>query len=228
MRNYRFDTVELESVGTIPVLMACDRRKADGVVAHVTSVEEAKRLGCVRMVDLDALNLFVNDGFSFQKEYGLLSNSETKRLLGLLQLAEALKYRDEIAWKWACKGLSQELEYRLFPKLRILERQPGVELARLLAEGLKDVQLVLWWRQEGRNLVILPGLRCPDVRSTLYTLALIRIAGGKGLGACLNCGKPLVRQRGMRRKTCSDKCRYEMYLRKKKSPRKLRKKRKKP
>ncbi|KKK51925.1 hypothetical protein LCGC14_3110080, partial [marine sediment metagenome] len=218
MRNYRWnsvaaDRVELGPIGTIPVLMACDRRKADGVVAHVSSVEEASQLGCVRVVDMDALELFASDGPAFQREYGRMPDHETLRLLGLLQLAEALKTRDNTDWEWARHRLASHPD-PVFQNIKrsILGRQPGMELGRLLAEGLGKVQLVLWWKEEGRDLVILPGLRCPDVRSALYTLALVRIAGGKGLGACLNCGKPFVRQRGTR-KTCSASCRYAMYER---------------
>lgn len=213
MYRYRNDSVTLEPVKTIPVLVACrDKGKADGVVVHVQSVDEAQRLGgVVRVIDQDALELFESDGRAFQREYGSVADADSYRLLGLLQLAQALATGDGIAWRSACERLGQELGYKMFPDLRVLERQPGFELVRLLARGLKDVQLVLWWKEQGKDLVALPGLRCPDALSALYTLALIRIAGGKGVGACLNCGGAIVQSRGLRRRYCSNKCKMRWH-----------------
>ncbi len=212
----------------IPVLLACTRQKADGVVVHVSNPEEAQRLGCVRVLDKKALRLFVSDWRAFGKEYGHISRREELRLRGLLQLAEAIRNQDESAGRWASESLASDPEPQLRKlKQRILRQQPGVELARVLAEGLRGVQLVLWWKEEGRDLVALPGLRCPDVLSALYTLALVRILGGTGFGTCVMCGKAFVRQRGERKKTCSDKCRYALFQlrRRTKKSRKRRKER---
>jgi hypothetical protein len=226
MKIYGNAQVTLEPVKTIPLLIACARNKADGVVAFGhSSAEEARRLGCVRVIDEDALDLFVSDERAFVKEYGSIPATEGVRLLGLLQLVEALKTHDKTVWELALDRASYSPHKAIWDIQRpLLERQPGVELARLLAEGLTGVQLVLWWKEERRDVVILPGLRCPDARSALYALAWLRIAGGEGLGACLNCGKPLVTRRRMRRLYCSNKCKMAWHRSKKahKKSRKLR------
>jgi len=236
MRRYRNGRVLLEPVRTIPLLIACDQRKLDGVVLG----EANPALGRVRVIDSAALDLFVRDGPAFQKEYGEVPRSESLKLLGLLQLAEAINSQDRLVWRWAIQNLAPtpdpEVQVRaLIPRRELvrlrmgprttLERQPGLELGRLLAEGLRDVQLVLWWKEEGKYTVIEPGLRCPDARSALYALALLRVSGGKGLGACLCCGKPLLVQRGMRRLYCSNKCK-QAWHRKLKAQRQAKKRRK--
>jgi len=218
MKNYRLNGVSFIPSGALPIMLACTKEKADGLVvreAKGTNLEATKRLRFVRVVDSNALRMFVSDGNEFQREYGEVPVKERSRLLGLQQLVEALKTGDRTAWSWAVKHLASSAgptseEYERLA----LQRQPAVELVKKLAEGLKEVQLVMWWKEEGEGQVIELGLRCPDACTALYTLAVMSIVGGgEGIGACLECGKPFVRRRKTKR-FCSSGCRYNMHLKK--------------
>jgi hypothetical protein len=212
MKSYRLDSVEISPTGRIPVLVACAQCDADGVVMHVASVEEAERVGRVREIGRDALSLFASDAPGFKRKYGEISNEDRSKLFGLLLLGKALTYRDGRVFELAVTRLATGF-FSDFKK-RTLESQPGMELGRELAKGLRGVEFILWIKDDGRDSTILPGLRCPDIRSALYTLAVLSIEGGTGLGACVICGTPFVQKRKTR-KTCSGTCRYALHMQKK-------------
>ena len=195
MKTYRLNSVELVPTGRLPILVACDRTKADGVAVHVAV--EAQNLGCIREIDSRALALFVNNPKKFQREYGSVTEADRKRLLGLLLLMGAIKNKENATLESAISRLATGLVPDWDRKL--LERQPGVELGRRLAEGIQGVEFMLWWKDDGNDSYILPGLRCPNTLAALYTLAALEMEGGKGLGACIVCGRPFVRQRGTRK-----------------------------
>jgi hypothetical protein len=214
MKSYRFNSVSFTSTGKIPLLVACPRNKADGhIVVEAEGTPVSERLPYVRLIDSNALSIFVNDVPAFQREYGDISPRDCSRLLGLLRLSQGLKTSDRTAYKWAFEHLTNATASpeALFDQMA-LERQPEVELVKYLARGLRRVELVIWWKEVGRGQVFDVGLRCPDATAALYALAAISIVGGGGgIGACLRCGTAFVRQRRTR-KFCSDKCRYDMHM----------------
>ena len=179
---------------------------------HVESEEEARNLGCMREIGMQALTLFVNDSLSFGREYGEINDEERSKLLGLLLLGKALADNDGRVLELAIKRLAVGF-FSDFTK-RGLKKQPAIELGRELAKGLKRVEFVLWRKDTHKETLILPGLRCPDIHSALYTLAVLSLEGGTGLGACVICGTPFVQTRKTR-KTCSGKCRYALHMKKK-------------
>jgi hypothetical protein len=200
MNNYRNATVS--EARAVPVLLPCDRRKRDGFASFD---EGFKGLRPVRVLEEAALDLFVTNGPKFFKEYGVIAHKDSTQVLGLLQLSRALKTHDQLEWNAACQHLatSTDQDIRLLTVGELI-RQPGQVLARALSGGAARVRLVLWYKA-GNELI--PGLFCPDALAALYTLALV---GRRGLGACVICGKPLVRERWTR-KTCSSKCRQTLY-----------------
>jgi hypothetical protein len=208
MKSYRLHGVEIVPTGKLPILLACDKQRADGVALHVASEEEARKLGCVRVVDSRVLTLFVKNPRKFEMEYGSVSNTERGRILGLLMLLGAIKNREDATLEFAINRLATG-PFTDWDR-RVLEKQPGIELGRRLAEGVRGVEFVLWWKDDRKDSYHLSGLRCPDVLTALYTLAALQMEGGKGLGACVVCGEPFIRVRGTR-KTCSGKCRYLLF-----------------
>ena len=208
MNNYRWNSVEITSDRTIPLIIDCPQDKLEGVV-----LGDVRALKSGRVLEMGdgALELFVSNGPKFRTEYGPVSDDESSRLLGLLQLIDALKHRDKVALEAAIQRLaiSPIPEIRQLAKRALLEN-PGWQLGNYLAGGLRDVQLVMWCKDNGKDTEILPGLYCRNATSALYALVSMRLSGGQGLGACLNCGKPLIRKRGTR-KFCSDACRYAMF-----------------
>ena len=211
MKRYRWNSVEIKPTGRIPVLVACAQSEADGVVVHVESEEEAIKLGRVREINMGALRLFANDWPNFKRKYGEISDKDRSGLFGILLLGRALTDKDQRVFELAVGRIATGP----FADLRrgVVQQQPGIELARELAKGLQGVKLVLWWKDDGKDTTILPGLRCPDIRSALYTMAMFGIEGGAGIGACIVCGEPFVQVRKTR-KTCSDKCRYVLHMKK--------------
>jgi hypothetical protein len=208
MASYRLHSVELVPTGKLPILLACDKQKADGVALHVASEEEARKLGCVRVIDSSVLGLFLKNPKRFEEEYGSVPNTERRRVLGLLMLLGAIKNREAATLESAIRRLATG-PFTDWDR-RVLERQPGIELGRRLAKGVRGVEFVLWWKDDREGSHHLSGLRCPDVLTALYTLAALQMEGGKGLGACVVCGDPFFRVRGTR-KTCSGKCRYALF-----------------
>jgi hypothetical protein len=141
-------------------------------------------------------------------------------------LARALRNHDSKAWDLALQQLASDpWPYLREMERRVIQHQPGLELGRLFAEGLQGIELVLWWdTRDEEYSTILPGFYCPDVSTALYMLAWLHyVESGKGLGICLNCGKSFKPQRSTRR-FCSDRCRYEYFVKHPK-PKKSRRKR---
>jgi len=212
MNTYRLNSVDIGPSGRIPVLIPCNQSDAEGVAMHITSRKEAAKLGCVREIGLGALSLLVKDCRSFGRKYGAIPDKDRAELIHLLLLAKAIAANDHRIFELALKRLAAEpsIEFRRLA----LESQPGIELGVRLAQGLRGVELILWSKDEGSDLTILPGLRCRDVRSALYTLAVLSIEGGAGFGACVICGDLFVQLRRTR-KTCSARCRYALHMQRK-------------
>lgn len=227
MKNNRWNSVEINPTGRIPILVTCPQKDLDGVALPLhfsppgpteqdrhRQVEEFARLSRVREIGVEALALFADNWPAFKRKYGEISESDRSKLLGLLLLAKAISSKDARVLEWAIKRLATSPEVFVQSKEYVLRKQPGTELAEGLASGVRGVEFILWWKEVGMTSTILPGLRCSDLRSALYTLAVMHIEGGEGLGACLVCGKPFM-QRRKTRKTCSDKCRYTLHMQRK-------------
>lgn len=203
MTNYRNTSVSAS--GNVPVLLQCGLRKADGTASFERGFAAVQP---VRVIGDAAIDLFVENGPAFKAEYGSIPDQQSVKLLGLLQLAGALKSGEEVEKRAAYQRLATAPGF-LVRVLRLVElrRSPHRVLAREVSAGTDNVRFVLWYT---RKKELLPGLYCKDPLSALYTLVLARIAGGRGIGACLNCGTVLGRKRKTR-KFCSNKCRQEMY-----------------
>src|SRR5262249_8222764 len=130
MNNYRWNSVELHGDKEIPVLVACPQDRLEGVVLTGLNPPETRRVREGRIEDLD---LFISDGLEFQARYGTVSESDSSRLLGLLQLIEALKHHDKTAWLAAAERLavSPIKEFRGIER-RTLLKNPGWQLGSLL------------------------------------------------------------------------------------------------
>lgn len=204
MRKYRNEAIT-QKPNVIPVLIRSGWKNRDG---SATFLPGFQGVSPVRVLGEEALEMFVNDGPRFQKLYGHVSDAESNKFLGLLQLAKAHQPGEYAAAKEAHKrllGASSALVQAL--QTMLLESDPQGYLAREMSKGSQRVRLVLWYTPQRQ---LLPGLYCLDALAALYALAVARIATGHGLGACLVCGKPLIRWRTTR-KTCSDKCKQKLY-----------------
>lgn len=164
----------------------------------------------MRVLGEEALELFVDDGPRFQQEYGRISDAESSRLLGLLQLAKASEPGENAASREAHLRLVNDSNPLVRKLQTILLKSPQQHLAREMSKVSQRVRLVLWYTPQRQ---LLPGLYCPDALSALYALAVTRIATGHSFGACLACGKPLIRWRTTK-KTCSNKCKQKLYRQK--------------
>ena len=203
MGNYRNNSVSPS--GSVPVLLQCGLDKADGTASFERGFAAVQP---VRVIGDEAIDLFVENGPAFQAEYGSIRDQQSLKLLGLLQLAGALKSGDDVEKKAAYARLATYSDSPIRElHLAVLKNFPHPALAREVSAGTHRVRFVLWYTRKNE---LLPGLYCTDPVSALYALALARIAGGRGLGACLNCGFVLSRKRKTR-KFCSNKCRQEMY-----------------
>jgi len=67
----------------------------------------------------------------------------------------------------------------------------GWMFSSVVSGELDSVRLVLWWF--GKQFR--PALYCPDLKSALFTLILMRIVGGQGWGVCPQCGDFFVQKR---------------------------------
>jgi hypothetical protein len=187
MKNYRWDSVGIEKTRGIPVLLACTPEEADGVAVHVESEEEAKRVGCVREVGPEALSILNTSPAKFGKRYGELAVEDRTRLFGILLLAKAIMTRDEKFLELAVARLSEGPFSAM--RRKIIQSQPAIELGKQIALGLRGIEFILWRKDTEHGTTIAPGLRCLDIKSAIYALALLRIEGGEGLGVCVVCGE---------------------------------------
>ncbi len=188
--NVRWQQVELERTGAIPVLVGCGQREADG------SLLPAKRQQSVRVVDSSALQRDKKGAYT------------DRNLTGLMLLMQALEKRDEKPLNLAEQLLWPE------PKTREMEswflrRNPVAVLSKLLPDGVKDVEFVVWRDTRDDNYTAIePGLYCPDARSALYVLSLLY--GESPSGACLQCGRLVDRKRSTKL-YCSASCRAKWH-----------------
>jgi hypothetical protein len=205
MKKYRYNTVLLPKI--IPVLIPSGSTGAREGVSTFLGRFERLAAKDVRVLDDAALNLFVEDGPAFQREFGGISEAQSSKFLGMLQLATAFQSSDPLAASEPRKRLATG--HRLQGLLDIEMSDPPVFLAKLSSKGAEAARLMLWYTPNGD---LLPALFCRDVLTALYVLAIIQVAGGRGIGACLVCKRPLLRNRGTR-KFCSDPCRQELFRR---------------
>jgi len=213
MNIYRLNSVG-QLPGRLPVLISAKQSKLAVTEWQVGQAFDDARPAPVRQIGRDALALFTKDRRRFEQIYGVISDRDREKLLGLLLLTKALADKDprtlELAIQRTAKGTEKES----------VEKVAGWVLAGQLAKGLRGAELILWTNKDGSAA---PGLRCDDILSALYVLAVLQFGGGVGLGSCIMCGNPFVQERKTR-KTCSDTCRYKLHMQKKAMhPRKRRK-----
>lgn len=179
--------------------------KSDGTASFLSGFNG---LMPVRVLKEKDLALFVADTPKFEVEYGAIPTREREYLWSLLRLAGAVKARNQGEISEAFGQITAHMESPR-REITLWELGKGARqfVSREISQGASKAQLVLWYRPRG---YVIPGLFCPTLLSAVYTLALVTIAGGKGLGACQICGKPLVRKRGTRL-TCAGKCRQKKY-----------------
>jgi hypothetical protein len=67
----------------------------------------------------------------------------------------------------------------------------GWLFSSVVSGELDSVRLVLWWHRKQFR----PALYCPDLKSALFTLVLMKIVSGRGWGVCPQCGDFYVQKR---------------------------------
>jgi hypothetical protein len=191
----------------------------------------ALRIRDVQVLSVRHLDGFIRQTKSaeFQKHFGSVTKKERKDLLYFLSLANAvresrvdlrqalqllngavLRHSGNIALKHQVHEsldvlqIKGQLDHDLYEHSYSEARQkPAYVLCRLLNEGLRDAQFVVWWMEKERRLSV--GIFCGDAVSALYALA-IRQIGRPGVPCiCLRCGTPFFTHRSIQT-YCSHAC----------------------
>ena len=153
----------------------------------------------------------MDDYAAFDRKCSNLPGIEKKRLRYFVQLLDAVR------------GDSREKLRDVAHSIALLDSSPSPAIQdEIVANPMVFLQdeltvrsgasLVLWQERNGK---LSPGLFCRDMSNALHTLMLIYVGSGKAskTGECLVCGKFIAKERGDRRKTCSDLCRKRASLR---------------
>lgn len=203
------------SVTTIPVLIACSSMEGDETVnlAPPQAMLKGTLVGLCPVRVLQDANL--------DREIRSLRSDDKERLLALIALRQALEGDDrlsvekrEAAYRRVMHellgplvGLQEAKQENFQASMARLFAQRGKSLnvlERLLTHAVRNARLIIWRpKDEGR---LLPAIHCPDVATALYVRALVRIAGGKALVVCPNCGNLFLQQRSDQ-DYCSIRCR---------------------
>jgi hypothetical protein len=177
----------------LPLLIPCQETEREGTV-------EGKP---VKTLPYRALDLFVKDAKAFEGKYGALAIEEIERLEIFLKIADAVR-------EGSRSKLHSAMAY-LFPEERDkVTRNPLAYLQDRVNGMRRKAALVLW--QERKSKELSAGIFCADISIATAVLVLFRIASAQAgeTGECLVCKKVFVRERGYRRKTCSDRCRVSL------------------
>jgi hypothetical protein len=178
----------------LPLLIPCREAEREGSI-------EGKS---VKTLPYRALDLFVKDVGAFEKNYGALASDEIERLAKFLKFAEATRAGSGSRLIEAAKNYLHPSE------LNQATRNPLAYLQDRVNRIASEAALVLW--QERKSKELSAGIFCKDVSIATAVLVLFRIAAAQAgeTGECLVCKKVFVRERGNRRRTCSDKCRMSL------------------
>lgn len=178
----------------LPLLIPCSPNELEGNVGETL----------VRTLPYRALELFEKDPRAFEKLYGVLSPEKIKRLGNLLKFAEASLHD-------AGPNVAEAAEKCLFPIERAAAvKDPAAYVQKRINPIAGKAHPVLWRGRKSNQLS--PGLLCQDISVATAVLLLFRLTSSTAgaTGECVICGKVFVRERGSRRKTCSDRCRMRL------------------
>jgi hypothetical protein len=91
-------------------------------------------------------------------------------------------------------------------RLRNPRGNSAKELQELVILGADHAKLVLWRERKSNRLNA--GIFCDGIMEAIRVLILFRFAAkALKMAECVVCGKPIERQRGDLRETCSSRCR---------------------
>lgn len=195
---------------SIPVLLGCDERKADGwlsespaTLGFITSVRAIGQTDLLQALDPKRVK-------SFLRKFGPVHHSEYNRLLYVLDLANATFSGNRRAIAKATEALEGTRWV-----VRDLLAVPPTEPLRLLQQNLNAIlrrtRFVVWCYNA--NGVLATGIYCEDVATALYVLALSRMGTLGGIGVCLRCRNTFIRKR-VDQHFCSHRCRSAFNMRK--------------
>jgi hypothetical protein len=189
------------NIPSLPVLIRHLREDADGSMNGTG----------VKIMSGSWIELIMDDYAAFDRKCSNVPRIEKKRLRYFVQLLDAVR------------GDKQEKLRAVAHSIALLDSSPSPAIQDEIAANpmvfLQDeltvrsgASLVLWQERNGK---LSPGLFCRDMLNALHTLTLIYVGSGKAskTGECSVCGKFIARERGDRRKTCSDLCRKRASLR---------------
>ena len=158
----------------------------------------------MKTVPYRALDHFLSDRAGFEQRYGVLDPDKADRL------ARILKFTDAVRIGSATK-LEAVAELYLHPsEVRRALEDPAAYLQGRVNPIASKAEPVLW--KESKSKRLSAAIFCPDILVATAVLTLFRIASTQpgGTGQCVICGKLLFRERGYRRRTCSDRCRTKL------------------
>jgi hypothetical protein len=181
----------------LPLLILCSENEREGTVEGEP----------VKTLPYRALDLFDTNGEAFERKYGPLEVDEIewlRELLSVLRFADAVQAGSR-------PRMFDSNGVNLYPDLPTQgKKNPLAYLQNQVNEKAREAALVLW--QERKNKELSAGIFCKDIGIAAALLLLFRIASAQAgeTGECLICKKLFVRERGNRRRTCSDKCRMSL------------------
>lgn len=183
----------------LPALISCAKEEADGSVIGTD----------VKVVSGDWLELVMESYRAFEKKRPGIPEVERKRLryfVQLLDAAQCMKPEKLRACARSIASLDPIANTQWSPEQ--IEANPIGFLQQRVTQRSRTTSLVMW--RERKSGTLSAGLLCKGgMLEALYVLLLIYIASGRTskTGECVACGRILARERGHRRKTCSDACR---------------------
>jgi hypothetical protein len=178
----------------LPILIPCGEPDREGTVNGRP----------VKVVPYDVVDLLIKNRSKFHTKHGY--THEAKQLRGFWQIMDAVRGGKTQKLRDVACGLA-ELEEKAELKDSILE-DPALFVQKGLSEWAAGASLVLW-RARSRA-ALNAGIFCKGgMLDALAVLMLFRIGvgGSGGAGSCVICGTSFERERGDRKRTCSDKCR---------------------
>ena len=178
----------------LPLLIPCSGDEGEGTMLGKP----------VRTIPYRALDLFLSNGRAFEEKYGALDPKKAARLRNFLKFTDAVRIssRSRLA-------VSAKL-YLFESEVANATRDPSAYLQNRLNPIASKAAPVLW--QERKSQELSAGIFCKDISIATAVLTLFRIASAQAgeTGECVVCKKLFVRERGYRRRTCSDRCRMSL------------------
>jgi hypothetical protein len=159
----------------------------------------------VRVITSDELNT-KNERF---RRDSTVRAEEWKFLRGVKMLKSAHERGDAHAAREAYEMLGPYLygppkspEHAAAIELSVNYSSPERPLAALITKALRDVRIVYWNVGKGKNVVVTPGIYCPDYKAAVTTKYILET----DFRVCPRCHKPFVAKRP-KQHCCSIECR---------------------